>query len=131
MRKLHSVVKNFGGSIDDDEFPDDLPSFLKSLSKDELEQMITDIESNITSNKESSYKFYTIHSYKGLEHDNIRIAADIEDMAGDKDPNLYYVALTRGMKYIIEDTCEGVHVTSNMKVFGVKKAFFTPRKMFN
>jgi superfamily I DNA/RNA helicase len=45
---------------------------------------------------------YTIHSYKGLEDDNIRIANDIEDEAGE-DENLYYVALTRGMKFIVED----------------------------
>jgi hypothetical protein len=103
MRKLHSVLKTFGGNIDEEEFSDDLPLFLKSLSKEDLEKIISDIEENITSKQDALYKFYTIHSYKGLEDDNIRIANDIEDMVGDKDENLYYVALTRGMKAIIED----------------------------
>jgi superfamily I DNA/RNA helicase len=80
-----------------------LPVFLKSLSEEDLEKLISDIEENITLKQEAQYKFYTIHSYKGLEDDNIRISIDIEDMVGDKDKNLYYVALTRGMKNIVED----------------------------
>jgi hypothetical protein len=103
MRKLHSVLKISGCNIDADEFSDDLPVFLKSLSKDDLEILISDIEENITTKEDAHYKFYTIHAYKGLEDDNVRIAGDIEDIAGDIDMNLYYVALTRGMKYIIED----------------------------
>ena len=100
MRKLHSILKSFDGNIDEENFPDDLPQFLKSLNKDELEKLILDIENNITSKNNAQIKFYTIHSYKGLEDDNIRIADDIDK---DKDKNLYYVALTRGMKNIIED----------------------------
>ena len=103
MRRLHSVLKTFGGSVDDEEFSDDLPLFLKSITKEDLELLISDIEENITLKEKAMYKFYTIHSYKGLEDDNVRIASDIEDMAGDKDKNLYYVALTRGMKNIVED----------------------------
>ena len=103
MRKLHEVLKKFGGNIDEEEFSDDLPLFLKSLSKHDLDKLISDIEDNITSEHDAQYKFYTIHSYKGLEDDNIRISNDIKDMVGDKDINLYYVALTRGMKNIIED----------------------------
>lgn len=103
MRKLHSILKTFGGNIDEEEFSDDLPLFLKSLTKEKLEKLISDIENNITLKEEAQIKIYTIHSYKGLEDDNIRIANDIEDMVGDKDINLYYVALTRGMKNIIED----------------------------
>jgi ATP-dependent exoDNAse (exonuclease V) beta subunit len=100
MRKLHSILKSFDGNIDEENFPDDLPQFLKSLNKDELEKLILDIENNITSKNNAQIKFYTIHSYKGLEDDNIRIADDIDK---DNDKNLYYVALTRGMKNIIED----------------------------
>ena len=103
MRRLHSVLKTFGGSVNDEEFSDDLPLFLKSITKEDLELLISDIEENITLKEKAMYKFYTIHSYKGLEDDNVRIASDIEDMAGDKDKNLYYVALTRGMKNIVED----------------------------
>jgi len=104
MRTLHSVLKKFGGSINEEEFPDDLPMFLKSLSEADLDALIAEIDSNLTSKEEAQYKFYTIHSYKGLEDDNIRIAADIEEIDGKKDKNLYYVALTRGMKTIVEDS---------------------------
>jgi hypothetical protein len=102
MRKLHTILSKFGGNIDEEEFSDDLPNFLRSLTKDELENIISSIEENITTKNHSKYKFYTIHAYKGLEDDNIRIAADIED-EDDEYENLYYVALTRGMKNIIED----------------------------
>jgi len=44
---------------------------------------------------------YTIHSYKGLEDDIIRIYNDIDII---KEQNLYYVALTRGKKNIILDS---------------------------
>ena len=101
MRRLHKIL-SFSGSIDDDEFEDDLPAFLRSIKSDELESIISNIEANLTTKEEASCKMYTIHSYKGLEDDNIRIANDIEDEAGE-DENLYYVALTRGMKLIVED----------------------------
>ena len=113
MRKLHSVLKTFGGNINEEEFSDDLPLFLKSLSEEDLEKLITDIEENITLKQEAKYKFYTIHAYKGLEDDNIRISNDIEDIVGDKDKNLYYVALTRGMKNIVEDIGLDYHRLEN------------------
>ena len=97
MRNLHKILSY--GSVDDDEFEDDLPGFLRSITKDELESIISNIDENITSKSEALCKMYTIHSYKGLEDDNIRIADDNED----DDENLYYVALTRGMKVIMED----------------------------
>ncbi len=43
---------------------------------------------------------YTIHSYKGLEEDTVRIYNDIDL---NKEHNLHYVALTRGKKNIIID----------------------------
>jgi hypothetical protein len=98
MRNLHKVL-SFSGSIDDDEFEDDLPGFLRSITKDELESIISNIDENLTSKNEALCKMYTIHSYKGLEDDNVRIANDNED----DDENLYYVALTRGMRIILED----------------------------
>jgi hypothetical protein len=101
MRKLHSIL-SFSGTIDDDEFEDDLPGFLRSITKSELESIISNIDANLSSKEEASCKMYTIHSYKGLEDDNIRIGGDIEDATGE-DANLYYVALTRGMKLIVED----------------------------
>ena len=43
---------------------------------------------------------YTIHSFKGLENEIIKIADDIDV---DEEENLYYVALTRGSRIIIDD----------------------------
>jgi superfamily I DNA/RNA helicase len=104
MRKLHSILKTFDGNIDEEEFSDDLPIFLKSLSKEDLEILITDIENNITSKQDALYKFYTIHSYKGLEDNYIRISNDWDkSLDDDEGENLYYVALTRGMKIIVEE----------------------------
>lgn len=105
IRKLHNILSSFGGSIDDEEFEDDLPKFLKSISKSDLECLISKIEENITTKDMAKYKMYIIHSYKGLEDDNIRIATDI-DTTEEVDENLHYVALTRGMKYIISDDSE-------------------------
>ena len=101
IRKQHQKLQK-GYGFDDDEFEDDLPKFLKSITQEELETMISNIDENITTKIDATCKFYTIHAYKGLEDDNIRIAADIEDK-DNEDENLYYVALTRGMKNIIED----------------------------
>jgi hypothetical protein len=96
IRKLHPVISKVSG----EEFEDDLPSFLKSLSKEDLEELISDIERNIVAKEEARYKFYTIHAYKGLEDDIVRIANDIDT---EDDSNLYYVALTRGMQTIVEE----------------------------
>ena len=52
---------------------------------------------------EAKCKMYTIHGYKGLEDDIIRIASDVELDIEEEDVNIFYVALTRGMKYIIMD----------------------------
>lgn len=100
MRKMHPALRKGGGF---DEGEDDLPKFLRMLTEQQLEEMISSIEENSTTKEEAQYTFYTIHSYKGLEDENIRIADDIEDKYGE-DKNLYYVALTRGMKTIVEDT---------------------------
>lgn len=103
MIKLHKTLSTFGSNIDEEEFPDDLPKFLRSITKDELDKIISTIERNITSKAQAKVKFYTIHAYKGLEYDNIRIANDNDDKYDEEGKNLYYVALTRGMKNIIED----------------------------
>jgi ATP-dependent exoDNAse (exonuclease V) beta subunit len=83
------------------EFSDDLPKFLLKLSAEELEKMINNIEKNIVKKEDCVVELYTIHSYKGLENNIIRIFNDI-DIA--KEQNLYYVALTRGIKKIIIDS---------------------------
>ena len=110
MRKLHSILSKSNGSFNDDEFEDDLPGFLRSITKENLETIISSIDENLVSKEEATCKMYTIHSYKGLEDDNIRIADDNDD----DDKNIYYVALTRGMKVIVEDGVKSV--TENRKI---------------
>jgi hypothetical protein len=44
---------------------------------------------------------YTIHSYKGMENNNIRVFNDIDH---EEEENIYYVALTRGIKNIYLDS---------------------------
>jgi superfamily I DNA/RNA helicase len=105
IRKLHNILSTFDSNIDDEEFSDDLPVFLRSITKDALEKIISTIEENITSKVDAKVKFYTIHAYKGLEDDNVRIANDNDEFEDVEGNNLYYVALTRGLKYIVED-CE-------------------------
>jgi hypothetical protein len=100
IRRQHPICRRKGAI--EEEFEDDLPKFLRSITEEELEDLLSAIEENITTEEDATVKFYTIHAYKGLEDNSIRIANDIEDKGGD-DANLYYVALTRGMKRIVED----------------------------
>lgn len=88
--------------LNDDEFEDDLPKFLKSLSYQELEDMLLTIQENIVDENECLVKFYIIHQYKGLETENIRIANDF-CTSSQEEQNLKYVALTRGLKSIVLD----------------------------
>jgi hypothetical protein len=101
MRKLHNRLKI--SNLDNDElgeFSDDLPKFLLKMSAEDLEKMINDICKNIVTKNECNIELFTIHTYKGLESDIVRIYNDIQLP---KEDNLYYVALTRGMKKIILD----------------------------
>jgi superfamily I DNA/RNA helicase len=102
IRYLHKKVTNKYHKMDEDEdeYEDDLPKFLSSLTADELEEMLSNISNNVVDFKSSDCKMYTIHSYKGMENDYIRISNDIDI---EKEDNLYYVALTRGMKKIVTD----------------------------
>ena len=101
IRNLHQkllTVKKLND--DDDEFEDDLPKFLKSISAEELEDLLNKIDNNIVKQSKSKVDFYTVHSYKGMEYDNVRLAGDINIL---EDENIYYVAVTRGMKKIMID----------------------------
>jgi hypothetical protein len=96
IRNLHTkllTVKNL--SNEEGLFEDDLPKFLKSLTAERLEQLLNNISNNVVSVQECRVKMYTVHSYKGLEDDHIRVAPDINLV---EDPHIYYVAITRGMK---------------------------------
>lgn len=102
IKKLHQKLQI--SNLDEEElneFSDDLPMFLLKLSLEDLEKLINNIEKNIVSKQESNVQMYTIHSYKGLEDNIIRIFNDIDI---NKEQNLYYVALTRGKQKIILDT---------------------------
>ena len=104
IRRKHAILSKVGNAFDDDEFEDDLPKFLKSITADQLEEMIANIEVKLADKDEAACKLYTVHGYKGLEDDNIRIASDIELDDKEEIINVYYVALTRGMKHIIMDS---------------------------
>jgi superfamily I DNA/RNA helicase len=102
IKKLHSKLQI--SPLDKEEyseFSDDLPKFLLKMSLEELDKMINNIEKNIVKKEDCVVELYTIHSYKGLENNIIRIFNDIDIV---KEQNLYYVALTRGMEKIIIDT---------------------------
>ena len=121
IRRKHAILSKNKLAFESDEFEDDLPKFLKSISQEDLDGMIEKIEANMVEEKDAKCKMYTIHGYKGLEDDNIRIANDIEmelptsisnmfgisqedkNRAIEEANNILYVALTRGMKNIIMD----------------------------
>lgn len=101
IRKLHEKLSNVKHLQDDDNFEDDLPKFLKSISLFDLDQLLTKIENNIVDKHLAIIEFYTVHSFKGMEHDNVRLASDINIH---EDENIFYVAITRGMKKIMIDS---------------------------
>jgi hypothetical protein len=101
IRKLHKKLQNRIFLDDDDNnFDDDLPKFLITLTTIQLEDLINNLNKNIVGFEDSKIQFYTTHSYKGMENDNVRLANDI-DLKSDE--NIYYVAITRGMKQIVID----------------------------
>lgn len=119
IKRLHSKLKI--SKLDEDElseFSDDLPKFLLKMSAEELEKLINNIEKNIVKKEDANVELYTIHSYKGLEDNIVRIFNDIDL---NKEKNLYYVALTRGKKQIIIDTKKPMYeIETNNK----KQLFF-------
>jgi len=105
---LHKKLKY--ANYENDESDDDLPNFIRSLTSCQLEQMLNNISYNIVSFENSSIKLYTIHSYKGMEDDNIRFANDIEPKRHceledkcESEDNLRYVAITRVKKKLVID----------------------------
>jgi F-box protein, helicase, 18 len=101
MENLHDKLKKFKLSKEElAEFSDDLPLFLCKLTKEELTDLLDYIEGNLVEEKKAMCKMYTIHSFKGLEDNIVKIANDIDK---EKEENLYYVAITRAKKNIIID----------------------------
>ena len=121
IRRLHERLSGRNIKIDECEYEDDLPKFLTSISSDELERLINGIDANIVSFEDCHCKLYTVHSYKGMEADNIRIANDINIK---DDENIYYVALTRAMKQIIVDD-----PPENQQTFTKHKNNYKPGKI--
>lgn len=101
IKSLHTRLQ-YGNVEEDDleEYSDDLPKFLLKLSLEDLEKLIDGMERNIVDKKDCAIEMYTIHTYKGLESDIVRIYNDIDVR---NEINLHYVALTRGMREIIVD----------------------------
>ena len=103
IRKLHKKLIANPNSMNDDMFEDDLPLFLKSLSLDDLNKLLKNISRNVVGLDECRIKMSTVHSYKGMEDDNITIDNDLKEIEkwdnGNSvvNDNVYYVALTRAM----------------------------------
>ena len=123
IKKLHAKLSVSKLSEDDmNEFADDLPMFLLKISKEDLERLIDGINKNICSKDTCMVEMYTIHSYKGLESNIVRIFNDIDIK---NEPNLYYVALTRGMKKIVVD--KQIESISNIMQLKVDKNIKTKK----
>lgn len=110
IRKLHSKLLANPKLSTEDMIDDDLPMFLKSLSLEELNSMLENIDSNVVDMEDSRIKMCTVHSYKGMEDENIEIDNDLKEIEKwDKkkngvgsvtNDNVFYVAVTRGMKLV-------------------------------
>ncbi len=101
VEKMYNLL-NTVKYMDEEElesFEDDLPKFLSSLTEEKFDELINNIENNLVDKDDAICKMYTIHSFKGLENKIIKIADDID---GVEEENLYYIALTRGSKIIID-----------------------------
>ena len=110
IKKLHNKLKRFPLTEEEKAgFADDLPSFLLKLSVDELENLQTDIQTNLVNKEDAECKMYTVHSYKGLEHNIIRICDDVEL----EEENIYYVATTRSRKQLIFDISDTYYSDSD------------------
>ena len=83
---------------------DELPAFLMKLTREELVALKDSIESRrVRSLSQAMCKLYTIHSFKGLEDEVVRVAGDVNPKT---EPNLHYVALTRGTAHVYADVTE-------------------------
>ena len=97
MISLHERLMKFSLSDEEkQEMEDDLPSFLLSYTARELKVLLNEVRSNLVQKTDAKCLMYTIHSFKGCEHSNVKLC---EDVTGEEE-NLLYVALTRGMKNI-------------------------------
>lgn len=99
-----------GNGFDED---DEMPAFLMKLTHEELAALKTSIESRrVRSPGQARCKLYTIHSFKGLEDAVVRVAGDVDPTT---EPNLHYVALTRGTGRIYADVTEASSNTNGRR----------------
>jgi superfamily II DNA helicase RecQ len=83
---------------------DDLPAFLMKLTHEELAALKDAIQQRRAPSKAAAHvRMYTIHSYKGLEAEVVRVAGDVDR---ESEPNLHYVALTRGTGHVFVDALD-------------------------
>ena len=117
IERLYERLTTFGSSIvSTDEYEDDLPSFLMKLAPHELQAMRNAIESRrVFIKTQADIQLYTIHSFKGMEADVVRVCGDIDPS---EEPNLYYVALTRGRQHIYRDHIDTALVVKSSNTSG-------------
>ena len=83
---------------------DDLPAFLMKLTHEELAALKDAIQQRRAPSKAAAHvRLYTIHAYKGLEAEVVRVAGDVDR---ESEPNLHYVALTRGTGHVFVDALD-------------------------
>ena len=94
---LHERLMKYALSEEEkQDMEDDLPNFLLSYNAHQLRELLQKVKSNIVPKEKANCLMYTIHSFKGCEHNNVKLCEDIKE----EEANLLYVALTRGMKKI-------------------------------
>lgn len=94
---LHEKLLKYSLSEEEkQEMEDDLPSFLLSYSSYQLHELLKNVKNNIVTKEKATCLMYTVHSFKGCEHNNVKLCEDITE----DEENLLYVALTRGLKKI-------------------------------
>jgi superfamily I DNA/RNA helicase len=121
IERLFTKIQAGYYDSDDDE-DEDLPQFLKSLSSYELDQLISNIKSNLVEKDQADVLFYTIHSYKGLEDNIIRLYNDIK-MDSEEERNVSYVAYSRAKKVLVLDESPEVEIVENDEIMDVLKKF--------
>jgi hypothetical protein len=96
--KHFSRLKNLviSTNYNNEELPEDLPNFFSEYEREELVEILGILESNMVPRDKCTCEMYTIHAYKGLEDDVVKIYNDIQE----NQVNLRYVALTRGRREI-------------------------------
>jgi superfamily I DNA/RNA helicase len=121
MKQLNEKLKKYDLTEEEKaQFSDDLPYFLLSLGQGELEIILKDIEDNCVPRSECICEMYTIHAYKGLEADIVKVHNDIDL---EKEENIAYVALTRGKRLIIEKP-EDMKATNAFEKFIIENCSF-------